>query len=99
MIVSRKEKSADSSVLEMLEHYVGQPHGFVDPAFVERGFVKRDQGVDKVRIVVEVGVDLGLAVTPGMQEAAVGPRHLLQDEIGGFFRGDEVLRLVENARG
>ena len=36
------------------------------------GFVERDERVDEVGVVVEIGVELRLAVPPGVQQAAVG---------------------------
>ena len=51
---------------------------------VEGGFVERNEAVGEAGVVVEVGVELGFAVAPGVEEAAVGAVEVFADERGGL---------------
>ena len=51
----------------------------------------------KIGIVVEIGVELGLAVLVSVEQASVGESHMVENKAGGSPRGLEVTLVLEDA--
>ncbi len=85
-----REETALLGVGEAGDHLVGQRHGLVKPALLAGGFEQRDQRLQQEGVVLEVGVDLGLAVVVGAQQAAATVAHLALQELGAGDCGVQV---------
>ena len=75
---------------EFVDHDRGQLQGRLDPARFAGRLVQPGQAVDQVGVVVEIGVELGLAVLVGVEQAAVVAPHPVEDEAGGAAGGVEI---------
>ena len=69
--LARVEEPAVLGVGELVDHDPGQVEGRVDPARLAGRLEQPGQAVDQVGVVVEVGVELGLAVLVGVEQPAV----------------------------
>ena len=80
---------------EPLTHRVGDLPGRQQPAALKGRLVERDQGLDQEGVVLQVAVELRLAVLPGAHQAKRAVRgpldHLSEDEVGAGRRGGKVI--------
>ena len=69
VVVRGGEEAAVLAVGEAREDRVGHAARLGEPALLERRLVQRQQRLEQVRVVLEVGVQPALAVLPGAQQA------------------------------
>ena len=77
-----KKKPPCSWIGELCDDRVGQGDGLIEPCRRTAGFVEGQQGVAQAGVVIEIGIALGLAAAPVMQQAAVVAAQMIPEEIG-----------------
>ena len=65
MVVGRVVEAA-LPVREMPQQQVGKLHGLVDPALVKTGLVERNQCIDQVGVIIEIGVEFCRSISPSV---------------------------------
>ena len=99
VVLGGGEEAAALGVGEAGDHRIGRLAGGVEPAHLEGRLVERQQRLEQVGVVLEVGVQLRLAVLPAAQQPAVGVAHLVEHELGRGARGVEVVVAAEHRAG
>ena len=93
------EEAAPLRVGETLDHGVRQGPGLGEPAGLERGLVERQQRFEQERVVLQVGVQLGLSVLVGAQQAPLPVAQLAQDEVRRIAGRVQEARLFQGRAG
>ena len=78
---------------------VGQRAGALEPARLEGRFVEGQQRFEQEGVVLEVGVEAGVAVLVGAQQAAVVVAQRVEDELGAAAGRVEVVLAAEHGAG
>ena len=99
VVVRGREEAAVLGVAEVLDHRVGGLARGVEPALVEGRLVERQQRLDQVGVVLEVGVELRLAVLVAAKQAAVLVAQLGPDELGARDGRVEVVAARQHRAG
>ena len=99
VVVRRREEAAALGVREAVDHRLGRLTRGVEPADLEGRLVERQQRLDQIRVVLEVGVELRLALLPGPQEVPLGVAHPGPDELRTRSCRVEVVGATEHRSG
>ena len=93
------EEASVLRVGETLDHGVGQGTRLGEPARIEAGLVQGEQRLEQERVVLQVGVELGLAVLPGAQQPPVGVAQRAEHELRTAGRRLHVVGALEHGAG
>ena len=72
MAIAGEEEPPLLRIGKLVDHDLGQLESRVNPARFAGRFIQSCQAVDQVGVVVEIGVELGLAVLVSVEQTAVG---------------------------
>ena len=90
------EEAAALGVAEAGDGGVRQRLGLLEPALLEARFVERQQRLQQEGVVLEVGVEAGVAVLVGAQQVPVLVAQRVEDELRAPPRGGEVVLAAED---
>ena len=99
VVVGREVETGAFRVGKMAQHDLGQFHGPVNPGLIKIGFVDRNECVDQVGVVVQVGVQFGFTEPPTVQQTTIGPTKFVEQESRGPLRRPQITRLVKHVGG
>jgi len=81
-INGRREEPAMLGVCEARDHLIGELDGVPEPALLAGRLEQRDHRFEQMRMVLEIGADLGVPVVVGAEQAPVLVAQLGEDEPG-----------------
>ena len=81
MVAGRGEEPALIGIFEELDHPIGCLPRRFEPANLKARLVERQQGLDQIGVVLEIGVEPPAALLPGPQQPSIVAAKLVQDEL------------------
>jgi len=81
MIHAGEEEPAPLRILEAREQVLRKRRRTVHQLTIERRFVEIEQGIQKIRVIIQVGVELRAAVPPGAEKPPLTVQ-MAEDERG-----------------
>ena len=98
VVPARVVEASGGLVPEQLHHLIAQYGGLPEPLYVQGDLVQGDETVYKESVVLQVGVELGIAIPVGAKQPAPGPE-LSQEEYGVSLRYPSVVGAGEDGSG